>query len=264
MAARILRGVIGADLGGTKLRIVRFDGDTREVRILPTGPGLRPADIEAALPDTAALGLAVPGLVEDGAIVACNVLPGIVGWRPRVGTLLNDAQAALVADMEDPPAGTTAAIVMAGTAIGAAIAIDGRSYGGAHGFAGELGYMPMDGGTLDDKAGGAAILRACGCDAPALAARLAAGDGAAIAAVRDAGAALGAGLATLANLIDPARVTLAGGTCAWPGYVDAARAAFAEFTLAPIAARCELRLSPWGADIVARGAAISAETRTTR
>lgn len=264
MAARILRGVIGADLGGTKLRIVRFDGDTRQVRVLPTGPGLRPADIEAALPDMAALGLAVPGLVEDGAIVACNVLPGIVGWRPRVGTLLNDAQAALVADMEDPPAGTTAAIVMAGTAIGAAIAIDGRSYGGAHGFAGELGYMPMDGGTLDDKAGGAAILRACGCDAPALAARLAAGDGAAMAAVRDAGAALGAGLATLANLIDPARVTLAGGTCAWPGYVDAARAAFAEFTLGPIAARCELRLSPWGADIVARGAAISAETRTTR
>lgn len=262
MAARILRGVTRVDLGGTKLRIVRFDGAARTVRRIPTGPGFGPADLARALRDQSGpLGLAVPGLVSKGRVVACDVLPAFAGARPKADRILNDARAAAAADIEDLPRGATAAIVMVGTAIGAAILADGAILEGAHGFAGELGYLPYGDTTLDAAAGGAALLRAAKCDAAALKRRLSKGDIEARAAVVAAGTALGAGLAALANLIDPARITLAGGTLAWPGYLAAAKAEFGRRTLAPIAKRCRLRRSPWGADVVARGAALAATAR---
>ncbi|MFM7346087.1 MAG: ROK family protein [Tagaea sp.] len=250
----------GADLGGTKLRIVRFEGRLAHVREIPTGPAFGRAALARALAGIdGTFGLAVPGLVSRRRIVACDVLPGIAGAGfPRAAALLNDARAAAVAELEDLPRGGTAAIVMIGTAIGAALIADGRILDGAHGFAGELGYLPMGDGTLDEAAGGAAILRRAKCDAPTLKLRLLAGDAVAHAGVVRAGAALGAGLAALANLIDPERITLGGGTLLWPGYIAAAKTEFRRRTLAPIAKRCLLRRTPWGANVVARGAALAA------
>lgn len=259
MAARILRGVIGVDLGGTKLRIVRFDGARCRAREIPTGPAFGAADLARELGGlTGRVGLAVPGLVAKGRVVACDVLPGLAGAKPKVHAVVNDARAAAIADLDDLPRGGTAAVVMAGTAIGAALIANGEILDGAHGFAGELGYLPYGAGTLDEAAGGSAILRAAGCDAPTLARRLAKGDARARAAVVAAGTALGAGLAALANLIDPGRITLGGGALAWPGYSAAAKAEFARRTLAPIAKRCVLRRTPWGRNVVARGAALAA------
>lgn len=248
----------GVDLGGTKLRIVRFDGATASVRQFATGPAFGPKDLARLLAGThGPVGLAVPGLVSRGRVVACDVLPAFVGARPKAAAILNDARAAAIADLGDLRAGATAAIVMVGTAIGAALIADGKIIDGAHGFAGELGYLPFGDGTLDGAAGGAAILRAAKCDAAELKLRLSKGDAKARAAVAKAGGALGVGLAALANLIDPERITLAGGALEWPGYFDGAKAEFLRRALPPIARRCAIRRSPWGRNVVARGAALA-------
>jgi glucokinase len=259
--------IAGVDLGGTRLRVL-VDG--RIVAETPTGPAIRPdeiaARVRAALPaGTRAVGFAVPGLVADGAVVRADDLPAIAGWRPfpelgLPGTVINDARAALLADAADLPAGATAAVVMAGTGIGAALLVHGRVLEGAGGFAGELGSVPADasGATLDMRAAGAAILRAAGCDASAFAARLSAGDAGARRIVADAGAALGRGLAGLVNLFNPARLTLAGGALRWPGYAAAAFDATRKAALAEPMAQCVLRVATDPDTLVARGAALAA------
>ncbi|MEO3824172.1 ROK family transcriptional regulator [Actinomadura sp. B10D3] len=115
--------------------------------------------------------------------------------------------------------------------IGAGIVVDGRVFRGAHGFAGELGHLVADPsgpacscggrGCLEQIAGQEALLRAAGLPAtrPAagsggsvgrLVARLDAGDEAALAAVTEAGRALGAALASVVNLLDPDTIVLGG------------------------------------------------------
>jgi predicted NBD/HSP70 family sugar kinase len=274
MAAGVLRGLIaGADLGGTKLRVV-VDG--RIVLDVPTGPSATPDDLErhvaGCLPaGTTALGIAIPGLVADDTVVLSDVLPLIGGWRPLAalglpGVVVNDARAALAADAVDLPAGATAGVVMVGTGIGASFLADGRPLEGAGGHAGELGSIPAgpDGRTLDQLASGAAILLASGGTAAALHARLAAGDAGAERLVADAGAALGRGLAALVNLFNPVRLTLGGGTLRYRGYVEAARAAAEAGSLAELWRACELRVAADPDTLVARGAALSASRATTR
>ncbi|MBL8832747.1 MAG: ROK family protein [Rhodospirillales bacterium] len=274
MAARVLRGVIaGADLGGTKLRIV-VDG--RIVLDAPTGPGIRPAELErlisASLPaGTTALGLAIPGLVDVDTVVRSDVLPEIGGWKPLAalglpGVVVNDARAALAADVADLPADATAGVVMVGTGIGSSLLVHGRVLEGVGGHAGEFGSIPVepDGTTLDMRASGAAILLAFGGSAAELHARLAAGDADARRLVEAAGSALGRGLAGLVNLFNPARLTLGGGTLRYAGYVDAARAAAQAGSLGELWRMCELREAADPDTLVARGAALSASRSTRR
>src|SRR5439155_1114957 len=96
-----------------------------------------------------------------------GILPGSAGAvlapmseRPR---LLNDVEAASLEELHDLPAGSTAAVVMAGTGIGAGFVVDGRPFRGARGWAGELGSIPIAGAegvaTLDQLASGASILK---------------------------------------------------------------------------------------------------------
>ena len=262
--------IAGADLGGTKLRVV-VDG--RIVLDVPTGPAATPAEIErhiaGCLPSgTAALGIAIPGLVAGDTVVLSDVLPLIGGWRPLAalglpGVVINDASAALVADSADLPAGATAGVVMVGTGIGASFLVDGRKLEGAGGHAGELGSIPAapDGRTLDQLASGAALLRASGGTPAELHGRLASGDAGAERLVADAGAALGRGLATLVNLFNPVRLTLGGGTLRYRGYVEAARAAAEAGSLGELWRACELRVAVEPDTLVARGAILSASRR---
>ncbi|MBQ9376642.1 MAG: ROK family protein [Schwartzia sp.] len=46
-----------------------------------------------------------------------------------------------------------------GTGVGGCVLIGGHALTGATGFAGEIGYLPLDGGTLEEKASAAALLR---------------------------------------------------------------------------------------------------------
>lgn len=260
----------GVDLGGSKLLIRYRDQWLRH----DTGPGFGAAELDAVLqrfldrqrvaPDV--LGIAVPGLVEHGArVAACDVLPGIAGWRPQPALatrarllLVNDAKAALHASTADLPEGSVAATVMAGTAIGCGIVVDGRVLRGASGWAGELGYWPVRhaaGARLDLVAGGGFMAARLACDGRELAARAQAGEPAACAVVAEGGRALGGALAGLVNLLNPHRLAVGGGALRLAGYWAAAQEALEDCALPALLADCELRLVHDIEDLVARGAA---------
>ncbi|WP_409266592.1 ROK family protein [Massilia sp. BHUDP2] len=274
--ASIFDTIAGVDLGGTKLLIRYRDRWLRR----DTGMGFGAAELSDVLQRfldeqgqaPAAIGIAVPGLVADGTTVAaCDVLPGLVGWRPNLAlggiacVLVNDAKAALRASTMGLPQGGVAVTVMAGSAIGCGIVVDGLPLRGASGWAGELGYWPLPGTAaerLDQLAGGSFLAARLGCDGRTLAARAAAGDPAACTIVADGGRALGNALAGLVNLLNPHRLSVGGGALRLDGYWRAAEQALEAGALPPLRAACELRLVHDIEDLVALGAAQMAATVT--
>ena len=250
----------------------------RVVERIPTGGSFDGAALERAISGFAerhgaaaeAIGLAVPGLVGPGpSVQACDVLPAIVGWRPPPGlargapfAMVNDAAAALVEECHDAPADVTAAVVMVGTGIGAALMADGRPFGGARGWAGELGSIPISTAegvrTLDQMASGESLVRRLGMDGASVRTRAEAGDPAALQAIRAAGAALGLGLATLIDIVNPAVVALGGGVIDLPGYLEAALATAEERALPDLWAACAVRKVRTGELVAALGAARAA------
>lgn len=264
---------VGVDIGGTKLLILAEDG--RSARSA-TGPEATAAQIEAAIRrqlaewklSPSAIGIAIPGLVEkSGRVQISNVVPGLNGWFPAEAladlacpvAALNDAEAALAEEAQDLPADATVALVMAGTAIGAAFRVDGVPLRGASGWAGELGFFPQrtagaEYKRLDELAGGRHIAASLGLDGAQLAEAAQRGDAAALTAIAAGGEALGLALAGVVNLFNPHRLVLGGGALELPGYEAAARAAYAQMALPPLREACELRRSQSGPEVVARGA----------
>jgi predicted NBD/HSP70 family sugar kinase len=266
---------IGFDLGGTKLLMVANGPAGRVVQRAPTGIAFDGRALSAAVVSfmdahrdaASAVGVAIPGLVGPGPVVqACDVLPALVGWRPPpalTGTrfaMINDAAAALAEECQDAPSDLTAAVVMAGTGIGAAMLVDGRPFGGANGWAGELGSIPLAAGpdgvrTLDQLASGQALVARLGGDGATLRARVEGGDDVARRAVQDAGTALGLGLGTLIDLINPALVAVGGGLSDLAGYFDAALASAERHTLPDLWRACRVRKVRAGELVAALGAA---------
>lgn len=266
---------IGFDLGGTKLLMVADGPAGRVAERAPTGIAFDGHALSAALASfldahreaASSVGLAIPGLVGPGPVVqACDVLPAIVGWRPPASltglrfAMINDAAAALAEECHDAPAGVTAAVVMAGTGIGAALLAHGRPLGGANGWAGELGSIPIATGadgvrTLDQLASGQALVARLGVEGATLRARVEGGDVSARRAVQDAGTALGLGLAALIDLVNPALVAIGGGLSELPGYLEAALASAERHTLPDLWRACVLRKVRAGELVAALGAA---------
>lgn len=176
--------------------------------------------------------LAVPGLVDDGANTVVRA-PNL-GWRGLrlPGTLLglplgvqNEANLGALAELWRGGA-LDVVHVSAEAGIGAALLVGGRLFRGARGFAGELGHVPVhpDGpvcacgshGCLEQYAGERAVLAAAGLELPpadriaVLARHAAAGEPRVLAALEQAGTALGTALAGAVNLVDPAAVVLGG------------------------------------------------------
>lgn len=268
---------VGVDVGGTKAFLVAYQGARvfSEHRVA-TGKGFTAARLDqeiasfvASLPTSVgSIGVAVPGIVDgQQRVVACDVLPALDGWlfsMPGVKTaVLNDTAAALEAARADFQPTATAALVMVGTAIGAAFEMDGIVAKGAKGWAGELGYMPVrslagDLQHLDSVAGGAALLKQSGLPAAELWTRLAEGDESLRALVAEAGQALGFALATLVNLLNPELIVLGGGTLAYAGYVEAALAEAEAWSFPALWQCCRIVVSPHGERLVALGAATAA------
>ncbi len=265
---------IGFDLGGTKLLMVADGPAGRVVQRAPTGITFDGRALTAAVASfldahgdaASAVGLAIPGLVGPGPVVqACDVLPGIVGWRPpasltgRRFAMVNDAAAALAEECHDGPADVTAAVVMVGTGIGAALLAHGRPLGGANGWAGELGSIPIATAaegvrTLDQLASGQALVARLGMDGASLRARAEAGDEAVRHAVQEAGTALGLGLSAVIDLINPALVSVGGGLVELPGYLDSALASAERHTLPDLWRACRVRKVRAGELVAALGA----------
>ena len=176
--------------------------------------------------------LAVPGLLDadTGTVVHAPNL----GWRDLklpatlLGLpLLGENEANLGALAELWRGGAQDVVhVSAEAGIGAALVVGGRLFRGARGFAGELGHVPVrpDGpacacgshGCLEQYAGEQAVLAAAGLELPpadriaVLARHAAAGEARVLAALEQAGTALGTALAGAVNLVDPAAVVLGG------------------------------------------------------
>jgi predicted NBD/HSP70 family sugar kinase len=267
----MLESAIGVDLGGTKAFFVSAAQSLR----LDTGPSFSGADFAAMLDAFIAstnvrpsrIGIGVPGLVDaSGRVVACDVLPALAGWLPATAlralgceiAVVNDVEAALREEFHDAPAGLTAGVVMAGTAIGAAFVVDGSPLRGTSGWAGELGYFPCAVGVevlrLDDVAGGAAMAARRGVAAAKLAELALAREPQSLAVIEAGGSALGLALAAVVNLLNPSRLALGGGALDLPGYREAAERAAQRHAIPTLWNDCRVVRVAAGERVVALGA----------
>ncbi len=282
MTVKSNRPRVGVDIGGTKLLLAALHRDGLELHRVPTGSGTGPELIEHEVRSflsrfdnsPAALGIAVPGLVDaDGRVTACDTFPRLEGWRADEAfadlgcpvRILNDAEAALAEEAHDLAPDATAAIVMAGTWIGAAIQSHGAQLRGARGWAGELGYAPITArngevARLDDLAGGGAIARRLDTDGAGLYERASRGDPEALAAIKEAGRAMGLGLATLVNLLNPDLLALGGGAFELPGYREAALESAGRYSMPDPWRVCAVRSARAGEAVAALGAIRAAQT----
>ncbi|ATL25574.1 ROK family transcriptional regulator [Streptomyces formicae] len=197
--------------------VERLSAEVRQVGLSPAG-----------------LAVAVPGLITRDARTVVRA-PNL-GWRdidlaPLLPSDLplsvdNEANFGALAELwlgADTPEDFLH--VSAEIGIGAALVVDGRLLRGAHGFAGELGHVPVrpEGppcpcggrGCLEQYAGEEAVLRAAGVGPGVdrvglLADRAAARDAGVRQALHGAGEALGIALTGAVNLLDPRAVVLGG------------------------------------------------------
>ena len=240
---------LGLDIGGTNIKLaVLEDERVVDTRTTPTGAEGGPAAVleraamlGATVGAVDSAGVCLPGVfdAEAGTALVAN-LPG--DWSAvdvpaelaralgREVVVLNDGHAFGLAEWR-LGAGRGARdvlCVVCGTGIGGALVLDGRLHRGVGGRAGEIGHTSIapDGpgcscgnrGCLELYAGAHAIARAAGRETfedAAAAARD--GDERAVAAISDAGTAVGFALANAVALLMPERVVIGGGTVAAAG-----------------------------------------------
>ncbi|MFF5497204.1 ROK family protein [Streptomyces aquilus] len=167
------------------------------------------------------------------------------------------------------------AVVTVGAGIGCGLVVHGRVVAGAHGVAGEIGHVTVDPagplchcgnrGCVEAIAGEAAVVRqiqeATGVELADAAQALAmAHEG--VPGAREvyarAGAAIGRGIATVANLLGPERVIISGeGLAAYDLFAEHIRDAFAAAAFGS-AAECDVQTRPLPFEEWARGAAATA------
>jgi glucokinase len=162
--------VIGVDVGGTSIKTLLVAGESRviceqRVRTPQPGPGVTDrvvdavnacvADLTRAAPrQPAAIGLAVPGIVDEEKGLA--VYSENLGWNDApLREMLAERCALPVAFGHDVRSGGLAVarigagrdhpsivFLAIGTGISAALYLDGRAYTG-HGYAGEIGHTDV-------------------------------------------------------------------------------------------------------------------------
>jgi glucokinase len=277
--------VLAIDIGGSSIKAARYDRDGLVLDGLqvPTPPPSRLAGEIAALaarlrgPDTAAVGVVTPGVIDDGVLrYATNLgvrdlpLRDLVSKTVALPTVVgHDLAAAALA--ESAAIDRDLLFVGLGTGIAAGLVTDGRSLRGSSGMAGELGHICVvpggeacacgQVGCLEVYASAAGIARryarAAGvADAAEIVARLAT-DPVAATVWGEATDALAHALATAVQLLDPAVVVLGGGLAeAGPLLFDPVRAGLAarlRWRPAP-----EIRPALLGTDASRAGAALLA------
>src|SRR5262249_33867421 len=136
-------------------------------------------------------------------------------------------------------------IVMVGTGIGMAFKMNGSFCRGSKGWAGELGKIPISSEegvrTLDELASGASIVARLGGEIESINERIRADDPHVTKCLRTAGRALGLGLASIINLLNPELMILGGGTLKFPGYYEAALESGARHSMAQPWQACTIR-----------------------
>src|SRR4051794_9869271 len=282
--------VVGADIGGSNLRVAAADlfgepvCDLRQPTAKDGGRavGVQILEMVTEVIDEAgakhgrplALGISAPGIVDraSGRVtsLAYNVAPEggfdpleVIRDRFELPVLVdNNVNLAAVGEKWFGLArgASTVVFIAIGAGIGMGIIIDDELVRGAHGAAGEIGYLPLVGdpfnprhrlhGGLEDEIGAAGIVAAFkegrGADDPELTSAqevfdlAAAGNAAARSVVDHVAARLGTAIATVCAILDPELVVLGGGIGASPLLLRPARGSAAA--LVPITARIETSL----------------------
>ncbi|MFI6889637.1 ROK family protein [Streptosporangium canum] len=241
--------VVALDVGGTSMKggLVTRSGEVlrtdRRATPRDEGPAAVVGTIRSFIDDLAAagggtpagVGLAVPGLVTaDAALYSANIgwrdvpaadfvpldVPVMLGHDVRTGGL---AESVLGAGREV----SDFLFLPIGTGIAGAVIVDGEPYGGAAGWGGEIGHIPVfpggetcacgQIGCLETYASASAVGRRYSVRAasPATAEQVAAltvsGDPVAAEVWDDAVEALSLALATYTLLLDPSVIVLGGG-----------------------------------------------------
>ena len=165
----MLDGVIGVDLGGTKLRAGIVDVEARvhhrtrhiaqglaQAALLSTAEAAVREVLDASGGEVSAVGFGIPALIDPrrGVVTFCNHLPleGLAfadAMTERLGLPVfadNDANVALLAEHRLGAAlGTRNAMLLTlGTGIGGGLIVEGELYRGTRGAAGELGHVVVD------------------------------------------------------------------------------------------------------------------------
>ncbi len=233
-----------ADLGGAERHAALVAGDNRgrPVDAVLDDVAALAGEALAALADaellTAGAVVALPGLVDSAGrlLVAPNL-----GWTDvSVPALLaarlgepsfplraeNEANLGALAELWQGAGRELGDFVYVSgeLGVGAGIVVGGELFRGARGFGGELGHVTVDAegelcacgsrGCVETRVALGALLRAAGLDPGAgveeLAGRAEAGDAPALEALAVAGRWLGVGVASAANLLDPAGIVVGG------------------------------------------------------
>lgn len=193
----------------------------------------------------ASVGLGIPGIVSPRTGLVKNAnstwlngqpfdrdLAAVLGRPVRVE---NDANCLAVSEAADGAAAGAGVVFAAilGTGVGGGVVVHGRPLSGHNAVAGEWGHSPLPWPTDGERPGPACYCGKGGCletfvsgpgvaadhrrvtgaplTAEEIAARAAAGDGAAAATLERLADRLGRGLATVVNLLDPDVIVLGGG-----------------------------------------------------
>lgn len=241
--------VIGIDLGGSAIKLGRFDWKGNCLKSLTVStpqPALPEAVLSAMIgaieqldPDrqAVAIGVGTPGPADAAGRIA-RVAINLEGWQDipladwleaqtgRATVLANDANCAGLGEYWLGAGRSFQHLILLtlGTGVGGAIMLDGRLFSGREGTAGELGLITLnpDGpacnsgnnGSLEQYASVGAIRRRTGLDPAELAARARAGDPTALAFWAAYGRDLGAGLASLVYVLTPEAIIIGGGVSA--------------------------------------------------
>jgi predicted NBD/HSP70 family sugar kinase len=278
--------VVGVDIGGTNIRAGAADifGELiHDEQHQTTKQGSRAVsgqvmEIATRAIDGAratherllAVGISTPGVVDQATrrvtSLAYNVSPdggldplGAIGARWGVPVLIeNNVNLAAVGESWQGLARgvSTFAFIAIGAGVGMGVVIDDELVRGAHGAAGEIGYLPSSRdpfderhrlhGGLEDEIGADGILAAFNQRrAPAAQARspqevfdlAQGGDGDARSVVENVAHRLGAAIASVIAVTDPELVVLGGGIGSNPRLLEPVRATVAE--LVPLTARIE-------------------------
>ncbi|MEV3854717.1 ROK family transcriptional regulator [Streptomyces sp. NPDC050095] len=199
------------------------------------------AEAELAPADIVHTAVGTPGVFDrtTGRVRYAVNLPGwgraglVERMRESLGTPLsvhNDANLAALGEYAfGAGAGSRLFVyVLIGTGLGMGVVADGELFLGAHGAAGEIGFLPLDGvpdkgtaprrGLLEDAVSADAVVRAArtaGLAGPLTAKRVfdaaRTGDPAALTAVRQEGERLALAVASVTAVLDPDLVVLGGG-----------------------------------------------------
>lgn len=245
--------VIGIDLGGSAIKLGRFDwkGNCLHALTIPTPQPATPEIVLTAMVEaipqidpeqrTVAIGVGTPGPADAAGRIA-RIAINLEGWndipladwleaqtgKPTV--LANDANCAGLGEywLGAGRSFQDVIVLTLGTGVGGAVILNGELFVGRDGSAGELGLITLDPegpecnsgnrGSLEQFVSVRAIRRRTGLEPDELGARARAGDPEAIRFWQEYGRDLGAGLASLVYVLTPEAIIIGGGVSASAGF----------------------------------------------